>query len=167
MEDDTVLFLGQLYLHHRAALARGPKPTLSALEQPEDPEEYVKPEEKEGQLYPSYWSWPKWIKAFRDRWGMMMEVSFDQGYMGHARRKPTRLGTNIARLAKLQDIRVGGGTALAEDLNERIRQRWSAWAPGLKLALATELVPFGQVVWAKRKLYTVTDRSTCRPRGRR
>ena len=32
VEDDTVLFLRQLYLHHRAALARGPKPTLSAME---------------------------------------------------------------------------------------------------------------------------------------
>ena len=142
VEDDTVLFLRQLYLHHRAALARGPKLTLSALEQPEDPEEYLKAEEKEAHRYPSYWSWPEW-KAFRDRWGMM-EVSFDQGPMGHARRKPTRLGTNISKLAELQDIRghgMGGDTALAEDLTERIKQSrdWSAWAPGLKLALATAI----------------------------
>ena len=139
VEDDTVLFLRQLYLHHRAALARGPKVTLAALEQPEDPEEYLKAEEKEAHRYPSYWSWPEW-RAVRDRWGLM-EVSFDQGPMGHSRRKPTRLGTNIPRLAELQDIRGhgnGGDAALAENLTERIKQSrdWSAWAPGLKQALA-------------------------------
>ena len=139
VEDDTVLFLRQLYLHHRAALARGPKVTLAALEQPEDPEEYLKAEEKEAHRYPSYWSWPEW-RAVRDRWGLI-EVSFDQGPMGHSRRKPTRLGTNIPRLAELQDIRGhgrGGDTALAENLTERIKQSrdWSAWAPGLKQALA-------------------------------
>ena len=107
VEDDTVLFLRQLYLHHRAALARGPKVTLAALEQPEDPEEYLKAEEKEAHRYPSYWSWPEW-RAVRDRWGLI-EVSFDQGPMGHSRRKPMRLGTNIPRLAELQDIR-GHGT---------------------------------------------------------
>ena len=31
VEDDTILFLRQLYLHHRAALARGPKVTLAAI----------------------------------------------------------------------------------------------------------------------------------------
>ena len=137
-----MLFLRQLYLHHRAALARGPKPTLSVLEQPEDPEEYVETDEARGQTYPSYWSWPEW-KAFRDPWGVT-EVSFDQGHMGHARRKPTRLGTNIAKLTELQDIRgpgVGGNTALAEDLTERIKQSkdWSTWAPGLKMALVTAI----------------------------
>ncbi|CAK9080955.1 unnamed protein product, partial [Durusdinium trenchii] len=119
-----------------------PKPTLSVLEQPEDPEEYVETDEARGQTYPSYWSWPEW-KAFRDPWGMT-EVSFDQGPMGHARRKPTRLGTNIAKLTELQDIRgpgVGGNTALAEDLTERIKQSkdWSTWAPGLKMALVTAI----------------------------
>ncbi|CAK9085240.1 unnamed protein product, partial [Durusdinium trenchii] len=119
-----------------------PKPTLSVLEQPEDPEEYVDTDEARGQTYPSYWSWPEW-KAFRDPWGMT-EVSFDQGPMGHARRKPTRLGTNIAKLTELQDIRgpgVGGNTALAEDLTERIKQSkdWSTWAPGLKMALVTAI----------------------------
>ena len=34
----------------------------------------------------------------------MIEVSFDQGPMGHQRRKPTRLGTNILKLSELQDI---------------------------------------------------------------
>ena len=62
--------------------------TLAALEQPEDPEEYLKAEEKEAHRYPSYWSWPEW-RAVRDRWGLI-EVSFDQGPMGHSRRKPMR-----------------------------------------------------------------------------
>ena len=141
-EDDTVLYLRQLYLQHRAAQARKARTTLFAIEQPEDPEEYIRDDEKSVQRYVSYWCWPEW-KAFRERWGML-EVSFDQGPMGHQRRKPTRLGTNIAKLAELQDIRgqgVGGGAMLAEDLTERIRQSrdWSAWAPGLKMALATAI----------------------------
>ena len=74
----------------------------------------------------------------------MVEVSFDQGPMGHQRRKPARLGTNILKLTELQGIRgpgVGGGTALAEDLAERIKQSraWSAWAPGLKAALSASI----------------------------
>eukprot|EP00913_Durusdinium_trenchii_P002203 g2035.t1 len=138
VEDDTVLYLRQLYLYHRAATARKSQVTLSVLEQPEDPEEYIREEEKKLQRYASYWSWPEW-KSFRERWNMM-EVCFDQGPMGHQRRKPTRLGTNIPKLMELQDIRgpgIGGGVALAEDLAERIKQSrtWSAWAPGLKAAL--------------------------------
>ena len=139
VEDDATLYLRQLYLYHRAATARKDRVTLSALEQPEDPEEYIREEEKKLQRYASYWSWPEW-RSFKERWNMM-EVCFDQGPMGHQRRKPTRLGTNIPRLVELQDIRgpgVGGGTALAEDLAERIKQsrEWSTWAPGLKAALA-------------------------------
>ena len=139
VEDDTILYLRQLYLYHRAATARKSQVTLSVLEQPEDPEEYIREEEKKLQRYASYWSWPEW-KSFRERWNMM-EVCFDQGPMGHQRRKPTRLGTNVPKLWELQDIRgpgTGGGVALAEDLTERIKQSrtWSAWAPGLKAALA-------------------------------
>ena len=138
VEDDTILYLRQLYLYHRAATARKSQVTLSVLEQPEDPEEYIREEEEKLQRYASYWSWPEW-KSFSERWNMM-EVCFDQGPMGHQRRKPTRLGTNIPKLGELQDIRgpgTGGGVALAEDLTERIKQSrtWSAWAPGLKAAL--------------------------------
>ena len=35
----------------------------------------------------------------------MFEVRFDQGPMGHARRKPTRLGTNLHRLRELEGMR--------------------------------------------------------------
>ena len=32
----------------------------------------------------------------------MMLISFDQGPMGHERRKPTRLGTNLVALKQLE-----------------------------------------------------------------
>ena len=111
VEDDTVLFLRQLTVS---------SPSRSTGSRPEGD--------------------PVGIGTARG----LMEVSFDQGPMGHSRRKPTRLGTNIPNLAELQDIRghgQGGDAALAEDLTERIKQSrdWSAWAPGLKQALAVAI----------------------------
>ena len=113
VEDDTVLYLRQLYLQHRAAQARKPRTTLFAIEQPEDPEEYVRDEEKSVQRYVSYWCWPEW-KAFRERWGMF-EVSFDQGPMGHQTKKPTRLGTNMRRDWSAWALRFKDGPSAPSD----------------------------------------------------
>ena len=88
------------------------------MEQPDDPEAYLGESKKEigrcrhqtteGETeegdrhprYPTYWSWPEWQKV-KMMWDLF-EVRFDQGPMGHPRRKPTRLGTNMPRLRELE-----------------------------------------------------------------
>ena len=104
VEDDTLLWLRQIYLHHRASRAAQPRKVVTALEQPDDPEAYLgeakrgagevggedtemaeKQKEMSGHpRYPTYWSWPEWQKI-KDLWGLF-EVRFDQGPMGHTRR---------------------------------------------------------------------------------
>ena len=121
VEDDTLLWLRQVYLHHRASKAASPQKVVTALEQPDDPEAYLgesreskkeigrfrhqtaEGETEEGDRhprYPTYWSWPEWQKV-KTMWDLF-EVRFDQGPMGHPRRKPTRLGTNMPRLRELE-----------------------------------------------------------------
>ena len=111
VEDDTLLWLRQVYLHHRASKAVKPQKVITALEQPDDPEAYLGEDKKgigqeetrvEHPRYPTYWSWPEWHRV--NMWDLF-EVRFDQGPMGHARRKPTRLGTNLHRLRELEGMR--------------------------------------------------------------
>ena len=64
-------------------------------------------DEKSGEVathprYPTYWSWPEW-RTMKEQWGLF-EVRFDQGPMGHARRKPTRLGTNMPKLPRVRRL---------------------------------------------------------------
>ena len=81
VEDDTLLWLRQVYLHHRASKAASPEKVVTALEQPDDPEAYLgeskreigrsghqtaEEEKEEGDRhprYPTYWSWPEWQKV--------------------------------------------------------------------------------------------------------
>ena len=99
MEDDALLWLRQVYLHHRASKAAQPEKVVTALEQPDDPEAYLGETKKEaaengGQAtegrneesmrhprYPTYWSWPEWQTV---KLRGLFEVRFDQGPMGHA-----------------------------------------------------------------------------------
>ena len=129
---------------------------VTALEQPDDPEAYLGASKKEigrcrhqtteGETeegdrhprYPTYWSWPEWQKV-KMMWDLF-EVRFDQGPMGHPRRKPTRLGTNMPRLRELEGLRgqgQGGEDHRGDSIQERIARSksWAAWAPGLKAAL--------------------------------
>eukprot|EP00435_Cladocopium_sp_Y103_P005472 s1608_g1.t2 len=59
VEDDTVLWLRQYYLYHRAKKASIRK-VLYLSEQPEDPERYLDPTTIAKQRYPSYWAFPEW-----------------------------------------------------------------------------------------------------------
>eukprot|EP00435_Cladocopium_sp_Y103_P064506 s236_g26.t1 len=142
VQDDTVLWLRHYYLYHRAKKANVGK-TLYLSEQPEDPEKYLTEEAIKKQRYPSYWAFPEW-ESMREA-NQFVEVRFDQGPMGHAKRKPTMLGTNVYELQQLQDVR-GAGSEPGESpkgmtLEERIKssRSWSAWAPGLKKAIAVAL----------------------------
>ena len=145
VRDDTVLWLRQYYIYHRAKDARAPlqKKTLYLKEQPEDPEKYLSPSAIATQRYPSYWAFPEWhrIKELNG----FIEVSFDQGPTGHIKRKPTTLGGNILELQDLHGMR-GPGTSregFQENLpiEEKIRRSkaWASWSDGLKKAIATAL----------------------------
>eukprot|EP00435_Cladocopium_sp_Y103_P030096 s34_g7.t1 len=144
VEDDTVLWLRQYYLYHRAKRASTQK-VLYLSEQPEDPERYLDPVTIAKQRYPSYWAFPEWdwMKHEND----FIEVHFDQGPTGHETRKPTTLGTNIYELQSLNGLR-GPGTSSTTTvshyelpLEERITKSkgWAAWSSGLKAAIATAI----------------------------
>eukprot|EP00435_Cladocopium_sp_Y103_P052700 s362_g16.t1 len=142
VEDDTVLWLRQYYLYHRAKKASTNK-VLYLSEQPEDPERYLDPITIAKQRYPSYWAFPEWewMKQEND----FIEVHFDQGPTGHETRKPTTLGTNIYELQSLDGLRGYGTSSTATashqemTLEERINKSkgWAAWSSGLKAAIAT------------------------------
>ena len=142
-EVQTIVVLGVLIslgydLHHRASKAARPRMVVTALEQPDDPEAYLgeakrgaggagadeKPDELVGHpRYPTYWS---------ELWGLF-EVRFDQGPMGHARRKPTRLGTNMLKLVELEGLRGpghGGEDHRGDSIQARIARSksWASWA---------------------------------------
>eukprot|EP00435_Cladocopium_sp_Y103_P062154 s1305_g23.t1 len=143
VEDDTVLWLRQYYLYHRAKRA-SLKKVLYLSEQPEDPERYMDTEAIAKQRYPSYWSFPEWewMRNAND----FIEIHFDQGPTGHETRKPTTLGTNIYELQSLNGIR-GPGTSSRTtsdwelSIEERIAKSksWAAWSGGIKAAIATAI----------------------------
>eukprot|EP00435_Cladocopium_sp_Y103_P040850 s2478_g11.t1 len=139
VEEDTTLWLRQLFLH-MVAEENSPGPVAFVKESPQDPESYSPtPEGKE--KVPSFWAFEEW-KAFSRHYGME-EVSFDQGPMGHQRKKPTTLGTNVVVLRELAEIRGPGAVAGShwETVEERIKasKEWACWAPGLKRALVVVL----------------------------
>ena len=63
-------------------------------------------------------------------------VKVDQGGVGHGRRKPITLLTNLPEMADLNGLTGTGQEVLASGLADRLRQTkgWAAWAPGLVAA---------------------------------
>ena len=108
VEKDTLLWLRHYYLFHRSNSRR----VIYLSEQPGDPEHYIKDEiKKEGGQIPTRWSFP----------------------LGHPKRKPTTLETNLYQHRELHNLR-GPGTMKdigldSLTLEERIQQSrsWAAW----------------------------------------
>ena len=96
---DAVLWMRQLWLYTLAAAAR-PRRVLFLKEHPRDPQEYKAPSDPVD--YPSFYAWPEW-EVFRTRFELM-EIRVDLGVLGHDRKKPTTLGTNISSLAWLDGL---------------------------------------------------------------
>ena len=124
---DGVLWLRQLWLYTLAQDAR-PKKVGFLKEHPRDPEEYKK--EGDNNQYPSYFAWPEW-KSFCEEFGIE-ELRLDFGALGHSRRKPTTLGTNLRLLRDLDGLRGDGlGDKAWEDLDGQERYKasrtWAAW----------------------------------------
>ena len=112
----------------------------------EDPARYRKPHEVERHQYFSVFRTKEW-KQFQERFGIQM-FHFDQHPMGHKKRKPTTLATNMQELGQLDGLRgepENEARSLesfrAMTLAERMQESktWSTWAPGLKAAIATAL----------------------------
>ena len=109
------------------------------LEQPRDPEEYRQHDEQHPRRYMSMFRTAEW-KSFQAAY-QFYKVVFDQGPMGHERRKHTTLYTSMEMLMQLHGIH-GGPVKQPQDLRDRPLQerieaskRWAAWVPGLKQAM--------------------------------
>ena len=94
-----MLWLRQLWLYTLASAARQ-RLVLFLKEHPRDPEEYKSQEDTN--IYPSFYAWPEW-QVFRDQYNLK-EVRLDLGALGHERRKPTTLRTNISWLSTLDGL---------------------------------------------------------------
>ena len=69
------------------------------------PASYLKDEEGV-KTAPSFWSFPE-ITSWLDQGGLRL-IHFDQGSMGHARRKPTTILSNLPELHQLHGLRGDG-----------------------------------------------------------
>ena len=143
-DHDTALILKQVGIYYMPEEARvkydlGRVRTGFLLESPEDPGK-----NKLGSVMPLFWCWEE-ILALEEEEGMTM-VSFDQKPMGHIRKKPTTIMTNLPNMTELHELRSppGQDEPLAENLAERMEQSrsWALWASGFRAA-----------VWASLKLY--------------
>ena len=121
-------------------------PTQFYMEQPEDPARYRSQEDVQRHEYFSIHRTQEW-QDFAWIYNLH-QVHFDQFPMGHAKRKPTTLTTNVVNMMQLNDIR--GAPPNEAQLNNDYKnmplekrcetsKSWAAWAPGLKLALATAI----------------------------
>ena len=115
-------------------------PPFFLMESPQDPMDYM-PEETEKHGYPSYWCFPEVQIAKQMMDGEL--IKFDQGPMGHKKRKPTTLlVANAPGLDQLQGVTGDGlGESVAENLEARMNQSksWAEWSPGLTAAIQESL----------------------------
>ena len=125
---DAVLWMRQLWLYMLARAARSHL-VFFLKEHPRDPEEYKVPGDPVE--YPSFYAWPEWEK-FRDEFNLK-EIRLDLGALGHDRRKPTTLGTNLSLLSYLDGLsdhrireQVVGTDAPIEERTSQSRG-WAAW----------------------------------------
>ena len=109
------------------------------MEHPSDPQTFM---DDPNDSYPSIWQWPE-IRMISETLGLR-QVCFDQGPLGHCRRKPTTLLTNAAVPEWLSEMRGPGTPGASEDTETQashgVQQgfrssKWAAWAPGLKAVI--------------------------------
>ena len=133
---DSMLMLKQLALWRRSEEVRTSRvPTMFVMESPEDPMNYLQEEEAED--IPSFWMFPE-VEDMLQKDDFKI-ISFDQGCMGHRRRKPTSLLTNVIPLHQLDGLREEHRRKdpLPGDAQETMKEscHWSKWAPGLVAAI--------------------------------
>jgi len=101
------------------------------------PASYLKDEE-EVKTAPSFWSFPE-ITSWLDQGGLRL-IHFDQGSMGHARRKPTTILSNLPELHQLHGLRGDGHDSGPQRMDAS--REWAAWAPGFVKAIQHSLTWF-------------------------
>ena len=133
-DHDAALVLKQVGLYHMARrdLEVARDPTGFPLESPADPVSMA----AESQV-PSFWTWPE-LRGLEMEENMAM-VTFDQGAMGHKKRKPTTIMTNLPHIKDLHNLlaKKMKDEALPDSVEESIAQSksWALWAPGLRAAI--------------------------------
>ena len=135
-DDDSVLWLRTLQLM-TVALDESVECAIG-LEQPEDPANWKEDDANlhGGWGYPSFMVWPETV-AFAQLYGLDF-VNFDQKLLGHKRKKPTTMVTNIGTIKALQGRRsTTPDPPWPRTLRERMEESagLAEWATGLQILL--------------------------------
>ena len=129
---DSALWLRTLYWFYLSHCSGSP--TKYFLEQPLDPEQWIKEEDVPEFGAPSFTVWPEteWMVKQLG----LKESRIDQGALGHPVRKPTCLLSNIEEIVELNGLSCDSYDPSAWDipLSQRIEKSkgLGAWAGGLK-----------------------------------
>ena len=140
---DTALILKMMGLYQRTKEVVPKEYKVGFLmEHPSDPESYL-PKGCAEEL-PSIWEWDE-VVEFASSHGMLL-VHFDQGAMGHSRKKPTTVLTSLKSMEQLNGMRDERRTTqkIEEDLDMRLKQTasWAEWAPGFVAAIKVAVKDF-------------------------
>ena len=138
-DGDTILWLRTLQLM-TVALEESVECAV-AIEQPEDPARWKEddPELHGGWGYPSFMTWTE-TRQFAERFGLEF-VHFDQKVLGHIRKKPTTMLTNMVTLRELQGRRdTTPDQPWPTTLKERMKEsaRLAEWAPAMQILMIRE-----------------------------
>ena len=131
--NDAVLWMRQLWLYSLAVSARS-RMVMFLKEQPRDPQEYKGSGDPVD--YPSFFAWPEW-RTFIEMYGVR-EIRLDLGALGHPRRKPTTLETNIRYLHRLEGLSDRRRDQDLPDVNCSLGEKtstsrsWAAWPEAFK-----------------------------------
>ena len=113
MKGDAILVFRMFWLHLLGEVVarrkRIPRPDL-VVEHPEDPSEYMGDGEEK---FPSLCVWPE--MEYLARLLRLVAWQFDQGPLGHPRRKPTRIMSTMACPPELHGLR-GPSTVFADEV---------------------------------------------------
>ena len=140
VRNDSVLLFRMLALYVLCEDVRLPAEpqTALAIEQPEDPARYRPAEEVKAKRFMSIWRTKEW-NDFAARYQVRL-LHFDQGPMGHIKRKPTTLAVVLKELHVLNEVR-GPPSGVAPEVQHHDRReltmqqrcdeskQWAAWAP--------------------------------------
>ena len=130
-------------------------PTQFFMEQPEDPKRYRSEEDVQQHGYFSVFRTAEW-KALAEKYNLV-QYHFDQHPLGHPKRKPTCLATNVQEVRHLDGVRGAPNNeaeagaqfrAMTVDQRCEVSRTWSQWALGLKNAIS--LAVSQRVQWLDR-----------------
>ncbi|CAE7940779.1 RE1, partial [Symbiodinium sp. KB8] len=146
VRQDTIMIFRMLFLWLVAAAVAKESGTTTPdfiMEHPEDPKEFMKPSEwafPEYQDLTSLWVFPE-IQFLKSELGWHW-WQFDQGPLGHPRKKPTRVLSSTPCPSSLRDVR--GPSVVSEEERDHDgggfrSTSWASWAPQLKHIVKTEV----------------------------